>query len=219
MAFKKQYLRQVSLCLHFLAQFGSTFYILDMKILTLIVVVAVGVAFYYASQEKDVTPNDTSKTKTAESRPASEAPTSQPAKEEENYDYGPPKKAAGWQVPKLIKVQHILLSFTGAAGEGRLRKRRARTIAEARDLAHDLVKRIRGGEDMGPLVRAHTQDSAPGIYEMSLGPPPRAGVIAKSGMVANFGDVSFKLDVGEVGLAEYDAARSPFGFHIVKRIQ
>ncbi|MFT7617037.1 MAG: parvulin-like peptidyl-prolyl isomerase [Planctomycetota bacterium] len=213
------------MCLHFLAQFGSTFYILYMKILTLFVVVAIGVAFYLAGQNQDVSPYESSETKSADSRPAANGPTSQPVKEpaavkeEAAYDYGAPKKAAEWKTPKLVKVQHILLSFTGAAGESRLSKRRARTIGEARDLAHDLVKRIRGGEDMGPLVRAHTQDSAPGIYEMSLGAPPRAGVIAKNGMVPNFGDVSFKLDVGEVGLAEYDAARSPYGFHIVKRIQ
>lgn len=185
-----------------------------MKILTLFVVVAIGIAFYFVGQKSEDKSQDSSAKSAATSQPNENAKKAEPP-----YNYGPPAKAAGWPVPKLIKVQHILLSFTGAAGESKLQKKKARTINEARDLAHDLIKRIRAGEEMLPLVRAHTQDSAPGIYEMSLGNPPRRGVIAKSGMVKNFGDVSFKLDVGEVGLAEYDAARSPYGFHIVKRIQ
>ena len=32
-------------------------------------------------------------------------------------------------------------------------------------------------------------------------------------------DVGFKLKVGEVGLAEPDAEKSPFGYHIIKRLK
>jgi cyclophilin family peptidyl-prolyl cis-trans isomerase len=38
-------------------------------------------------------------------------------------------------------------------------------------------------------------------------------------MAAAFGDVGFKLKVGEVGLAEPDAEKSPFGYHIIKRLK
>jgi hypothetical protein len=38
-------------------------------------------------------------------------------------------------------------------------------------------------------------------------------------MVPAFGDVGFRITVGEVGLADYDAKASPFGLHIIKRIK
>lgn len=43
-------------------------------------------------------------------------------------------------------------------------------------------------------------------------PHPRAA------MVAAFGDVGFSLGEGEVGLAEFDEEKSPFGWHIIKRL-
>jgi len=41
----------------------------------------------------------------------------------------------------------------------------------------------------------------------------------RGNMAAAFGDVGFKLKVGEVGLAEPDPEKSPFGFHIIKRLK
>lgn len=43
-------------------------------------------------------------------------------------------------------------------------------------------------------------------------PHPRAA------MVPGFGDVGFSLGAGEVGLAEFDENKSPFGWHIIKRL-
>lgn len=43
--------------------------------------------------------------------------------------------------------------------------------------------------------------------------------IERGRMVPAFCDVAFSLDVGEVGLAEYDAERSPFGWHVIKRLE
>jgi hypothetical protein len=45
------------------------------------------------------------------------------------------------------------------------------------------------------------------------------GGMKRGNMAAAFGDVGFKLKVGEVGLAEPDAQKSPFGFHIIKRLK
>jgi len=44
-------------------------------------------------------------------------------------------------------------------------------------------------------------------------------------MVLGFGDVAWRLAVGEVGVMRYDGerfdveARSPFGYHLVKRLE
>jgi hypothetical protein len=38
-------------------------------------------------------------------------------------------------------------------------------------------------------------------------------------MAKNFGDVSFSLGVGEIGLAEYDPDDCKYGWHIIMRIR
>ena len=43
--------------------------------------------------------------------------------------------------------------------------------------------------------------------------------MSREEMVPGFGEVGFNLAVGEIGLLEYDAVKSPFGWHIIKRIQ
>ena len=45
------------------------------------------------------------------------------------------------------------------------------------------------------------------------------GAFCGSRMVQRFGDVGFGLEVGETGMAEYDPRTSPFGWHIIKRIE
>ena len=46
----------------------------------------------------------------------------------------------------------------------------------------------------------------------STTPHPRAA------MVPGFGDVGFALAEGEVGLADFDEEKSPFGWHVIKRL-
>jgi parvulin-like peptidyl-prolyl isomerase len=41
----------------------------------------------------------------------------------------------------------------------------------------------------------------------------------RSQVVAKFGDLAFRLEVGEVGLASYHAALSPYGWHVIKRLE
>jgi parvulin-like peptidyl-prolyl isomerase len=44
-------------------------------------------------------------------------------------------------------------------------------------------------------------------------------VFPRDKMVGAFGDVGFPLQVGEIGLAEYDPQKSKYGWHIIKRIE
>ena len=43
----------------------------------------------------------------------------------------------------------------------------------------------------------------------------------RQGMVAAFGNVGFALNVGEIGIADYDPTTmtSPYGWHIIKRVK
>lgn len=105
-----------------------------------------------------------------------------------------------------VEVQHILISFAGTP-----RTRATRSREEAERLAGELLLRIRAGEDFSDLVTQYTDDSPPGIYTMTKA--------QRAGMVKGFGDVAWKLDVGEVGVSPYDPQASPYGWHLIKRLR
>ncbi|MBI5837467.1 MAG: peptidylprolyl isomerase [Candidatus Eisenbacteria bacterium] len=120
------------------------------------------------------------------------------------------------QPPSHIQVQHILIGFKGSVPG----KPITRTLEEAKKLAYDILQRARDGEDYDKLVAKYTDDQAPGVYGMSNnGVAPAQGEYPRNGMVPAFGNVGFELSVGNIGIADYDKANSPFGFHIVKRVK
>ena len=120
--------------------------------------------------------------------------------------------------PDHIKVQHILIGFKGSVPG----KNITRTEAEAKTLAYSLVDSAKAGTSYDDLVARHTDDSAPGIYGLAnrgvtaAGPPAEYG---RDQMVPAFGNVGFKLKLGEIGVADYDARTSPYGFHVIKRVE
>ena len=127
----------------------------------------------------------------------------------------PPPPAAGKE-PDHITIQHVLIGFKGSLPG----KNITRTQDVAKKLAEEILARAKKGEDFDGLVKQYTDDSAPGIYSMSNnGVAPAEGEYARGGMVPAFGDAGFPLKVGEIGMASYDAAKSPYGWHIVKRLK
>lgn len=118
--------------------------------------------------------------------------------------------------PERITIQHVLIGFQGSVPG----KNITRTLEEAKTLAGDILKRASGGEDFDALVKQYTDDSHPGIYTLvNNGLVPGQGEWARRRMVPAFGDTGFPLKVGEVGVAEYDRMRSPYGWHVVKRLK
>ena len=127
-----------------------------------------------------------------------------------------PRKPA--REPDRVAVQHILIAFKGSIPEAKV----IRTSEEAQVLAVELLERIKKGEDFDALVKKYTDDEYPGIYRMSnigLEPDKEKKEYPRAGMVRSFGDVSFSLPVGGVGLAVYDPQRSKYGWHIIKRLE
>lgn len=110
-----------------------------------------------------------------------------------------------------IEVQHLLVSFAGT------RTSATRTKQEAEVLAAKLYARILAGEDLDALVKEFTDDNYPGVYVMTASPRPQPGKYARSGMVPAFGNIGWRLDVGQVGVAGYDPETSEFGWHIIQR--
>ncbi len=114
-----------------------------------------------------------------------------------------------------IEVQHILVGFTGSVPG----KTIARTKEEAAKLAQELLAQAMKGGDFTALVKKYTADSAPGIYKMCDAEQVPKGFYSRYGMVKAFGDVSFSLKPGEIGIAEWNDPDSPYGWHIIKRLQ
>lgn len=119
--------------------------------------------------------------------------------------------------PNYITVQHILVGFTGSIPG----KPISRTKAEAKERAEEILAKAKAGEDFDALVKEYTDDRHPGIYKLANHEMPanqQEKVYPRGGMVAAFGDVGFKLDVGEIGMAPYNLETSPYGWHLIKRI-
>jgi len=127
-----------------------------------------------------------------------------------------PEETMPAKEPDHIKVQHILVGFQGSVpGKGITRSKE-----EAQKLASEILERARKGEEFGALVKQHTDDAYPGIYGMSnTNVPPAQGEYARNKMVPAFGDTGFPLKVGEIGIADFNPQKSPYGWHIVKRIE
>ena len=146
--------------------------------------------------------------KPAPAKPAAPAPPAKPAT--------PAPAPATAAEPERVTIQHVLIGFQGSVpGKGI-----TRTQEEAKALAQQVLERAKKGEDFDALVKQYTDDSAPGIYTLANnGVTPAQGEWPRRRMVAAFGDTGFPLKVGEIGMAEYDPTRSPFGWHVIKRLK
>lgn len=111
------------------------------------------------------------------------------------------------QPDESISIQHILIGFQGAPRMDRV----TRSKGEARGLTLKVYAEAINGGDFDELVKKYTDDSAPGIYPMTKA--------TRAGKVQGFGDVGFRLKVGEIGVSPWDAKKSPFGWHIIKRVK
>jgi len=120
--------------------------------------------------------------------------------------------------PDRVTVQHILIAFKGSIPTESV----TRTQAEAESLAKEVFERAQKGEDFDALVKEYTDDQYPGIYKMSnidIPPDKEKKEYSRSRMVKAFGDVSFSLSVGGIGIAEYDSESCKYGWHIIKRLE
>ncbi len=127
----------------------------------------------------------------------------------------PPNPSKAMVAPTRLKVAHVLIAFRGAA-----RSTATRSREEAESLAKDLFQRAKDGADIRALMKEHSDDPGPGVYGMFTDPPARQpGDYPASGMVPAFGEIGFSLAVGETGLAVYDPAKSPFGWHVIQRVE
>jgi parvulin-like peptidyl-prolyl isomerase len=109
-----------------------------------------------------------------------------------------------------VHVQHVLIGWKDApavkSGRGD-DKAKNREKAEADKLAQDILARIQKGEDMAKLMKDFSED--PGTKDTGKPYP----VSPDAGMVEPFKNLALRLKEGEAGLV-----KSPFGWHVMKRV-
>lgn len=114
-----------------------------------------------------------------------------------------------------MKVRHILVSWSGAN-----RSKSTLTKAEAEKKAEGLFERAKGGDNFERMMKEESEDPGPGVYTLvNKGVPPERGEHSRDGMVKGFSDASFRLKVGECALVPFDPQTSPFGWHILQRME
>lgn len=113
-----------------------------------------------------------------------------------------------------LRVRHILISFAGLKGVQATRSRE-----QAERLAAELLRDIRAGADFAVLMKKHSDDPGPGVYGMFTSGTPSSDTVHRKQMVGAFGDVAWRLKPNEVGVAPADKKTSPFGWHIIQRIE
>jgi parvulin-like peptidyl-prolyl isomerase len=115
---------------------------------------------------------------------------------------------------EFVEVQHLLISFDGAGTPA------TRTKEQAEKLAAQVYAKLQSGSDFDALVKENTDDQYPGVYGMVSEEARQnqgKNIFWRKGMVPAFGNVGWRLKVGEIGVAAYDSTNSPYGWHIVKR--
>jgi len=118
--------------------------------------------------------------------------------------------------PNRVVVQHFLIGFHKSIKT----KKIERSKKEARDLAEKLYQRALDGEDFDALVQEYTDDKYPGIMSLTnKGAPMRGDSRIRADVVFGFGDLAFSLGVGEIGIVAYGFSASPYGWHIMKRLE
>ena len=139
--------------------------------------------------------------KTAPAPTASVAVSAPPAETSAAPVASAPKAA-----PDAVAAQHVLVAYKGAKNAP---KTVARSKAEAKQRAEEVLGKAKGGGDFTALVSEYSDD--PGSRE-------RAGSVGKftrDRMVKPFSDAAFALDVGGVSAV----VETEFGFHVIKRNQ
>lgn len=121
----------------------------------------------------------------------------------------------------IVKVQHILVGVGPEYG--------GRMPAEAEKRAAMILRELAEAEGAGfaKLVEEHSNDLPPGIYTMQSSGvvDPTKEIYPRARMIQAFGDVAWRLRVGEVEVAPNDPnppmgqGTSKYGIHIIKRLE
>jgi parvulin-like peptidyl-prolyl isomerase len=105
--------------------------------------------------------------------------------------------------PGSVRASHVLISYSGAE-----RSTSTRSKEEALELAQDIAKKAKAGEDFEELAKAYSDcPSAEKGGDL--------GFFQKGRMAKPFEDATFAMSPGDVS----DVVETKFGYHVIKRTQ
>jgi hypothetical protein len=111
-------------------------------------------------------------------------------------------------VTNRAQVKHILIGWNDPDRDEQDPRAAGRSRAQADQLAEELLRRVRAGEPIEPLMAEHSEDPGSAATGEGYEATPDAG------LVFPFKRMSLRLNVGEAGLV-----LSEFGWHIIKRVE
>ena len=134
----------------------------------------------------------------------------------DNPDPSEIARVATTDEPMRVVVQHVLVSFEDAHVPGVTRSK-----DEARTLAQRVFDDAKSGRAFDELVRLYGDDRANDgkLALANWGVNTFPGELERRRMARGFATMAFTLAAGDVGLVEYDRNASPYGWHVVKRLQ
>ena len=142
---------------------------------------------------------------TASPASAPKATTTPPAAAPAGTGAAAPEKVEA-EPPKKIGARHVLVQWMGSDRAG---KSVLRTREQAQVIAEEVLKRAKGGEDLGRLAVDYSDEPNAGPRGGSL------GRFTRGQMVPAFEQVAFRLKVGQLS----EIVETPFGFHIIQRTE
>lgn len=110
-------------------------------------------------------------------------------------------------VANQVKVKHILIGWDELATPDHPRPV-SRTYAEAQQLARDLLKSLRSGTPIEPLMAKYSEDPGSAASGQAYDVSPSAE------LVWPFKALSLRLNPGEAGIV-----KSNFGLHVIQRVK
>jgi len=103
-----------------------------------------------------------------------------------------------FEIKEQVKAAHILLRVDENAD--------AETVQKRKELAEDLLKKLKDGADFAQLAKTYSDDKSNAAKGGEL------GTFGRGTMVREFEDAAFSLRPGQLS----GVVRTPFGFHIIK---
>lgn len=157
------------------------------------------ICFAACDDNKAAPPSSTAPSTSASS--AASAPSSAPAP-----TTTAPASSLPSTPPTEITAQHVLVAYKGAK---RAPAGVARSKADAKARAEEVVAKANAGEDFTSLVKTYSDDPE------SLSRLGSLGKFGRDKFDKAFSDAAFGLRVGAIS----GAVETPFGFHVIKRNQ